>query len=436
MKRIVGDVDRLRVRFDDRSLVADGGVLLAATLMKRLGMESVFDRTVHLGGGGGARPGRKVLSLATSMLLGGSHIDHADRLRAGSTQGVLPFRVMAPSTLGTFLRSFTWGHVQQLNKALGYLLGRAWTQDGLGPGDRPLTLDVDSTICEVHGKHKQGARYGYTKQLGYHPLLAFRDDTAEIVNTRLRGGSSQRGNTHFVVETVRRTRKAGARGPVTIRADAGFWSYELIEQLNDLGVGWSISIPMYQQVRTAVERIRETEWETIDYTENGVAQVTDTLLLSKHRPPVRIVARRTRLTDPRQAQLWPHWRYHVFATSSNLDPVEADQYHRTHARCELAIRDLKQSGLEHLPSGQFPANAAWLAIAALSHNIHRWITHHSGTPPRRLVHASTIRRRLFQLPGRIVNHQRRLILRLPTNWPWATHYQTTLQSLRNLPQLC
>jgi len=147
VKRIPSDIDRLDVRFDEGSLVADAGLLVAGSLMKRLGMEQLLDSTVRLGKrDGGARPGRKVLSLVASMLTGGTHIDHADRLRSGSTRRVLPFRVMAPSTLGTFLRSFTWGHVCQLHKALGVLLKRVWSLPGAGPGDRPLVIDVDSTI--------------------------------------------------------------------------------------------------------------------------------------------------------------------------------------------------------------------------------------------------------------------------------------------------
>ncbi|MCQ3804863.1 MAG: transposase, partial [Acidimicrobiia bacterium] len=212
----IPDIDRLDVRFDEGSLVADAGLLVAASLLARLGLERLVDDTVRMDGRpGGARPGRKVLSLVASMLLGGTHIDHADRLRSGATHRVLPFRVMAPSTLGTFLRSFTWGHVCQLNKALGALLKRVWSLPGAGPGDQPLVIDVDSTICEVSGKSKEGACYGHTRQLGYHPLIAARADTGEIVHHRLRKGSSQKGNTRFMVETVNRVRRAGATGPIT-----------------------------------------------------------------------------------------------------------------------------------------------------------------------------------------------------------------------------
>ena len=163
---------------------------------------------------------------------------------------MLPFRVMAPSTLGTFLRSFTWGHVCQLHKALGVLLKRVWSLPGAGPGDQPLIIDVDSTICEVSGKSKEGACYGHTRQLGYHPLVAARADTGEIVHHRLRKGSSQKGNTRFMVETVNRVRRAGATGPITIRADKGFWSHKTVRKLEGMGVEWFIAIPTISQRQT------------------------------------------------------------------------------------------------------------------------------------------------------------------------------------------
>jgi DDE family transposase len=146
----------------------------------------------------GARPGRKVLTLVTSILAGGSHIDHADRLRAGATQRVLPFRVMAPSTLGMFLRSFTFGHIRQLDAVIAETTHQAWSA-GAGPGDGAMTIDVDSTICDVHGKAKQGAAYGYTRTLGYHPLVATRAETGEVLHARFRKGSAntQRGVKRF-----------------------------------------------------------------------------------------------------------------------------------------------------------------------------------------------------------------------------------------------
>ena len=245
-------MDRVEVMFDDATLVANAGLVVPATLMTRLGLESLINSMVRLVGRvGGALPGRKVLTLVATILAGGSHIDHADMLRAGATRRVLPFRVMAPSTLGTFLRAFTFGHVRQLDKVLAETLRRAWRL-GAGPGDGTVTIDVDSTICEVHGHHKHGAAYGYTRVLGYHPLLATRADTGEILHARLRKGSSQRGAKRFVEELIARVRRAGATGALAVRADSGFWSYALIDTLTRLEVGWSITVNINPQVKACI----------------------------------------------------------------------------------------------------------------------------------------------------------------------------------------
>ncbi len=167
----------------------------------------------------------------------------------------------------------------------------------------------------------------------------------EIVGARLRGGASRAGNVHFIAETIHRVRRAGAKGPIMIRTDAGFWSYALIKRLKQLGVDWSVTVPQYQKVKDAAEAIPDIEWETIPYTKGGEAQVADTLLLSKNRPVVRLVIRRTRLTDPAQQRLWPQWRHHVFATSTDHDPVEADRSHRAHARCMRTSHTGHQSPL-------------------------------------------------------------------------------------------
>ncbi len=208
MTQVSHDIDRIDVTLN---LVANAGLLLVATMTRRLGLEALVNSTVRLiGRVGGALPGRKVLTLVHSMIAGGTHIDHADILRAVSTGSVLGHTVMAPSTLGTFLRAFTFGHVRQLEAVIGKTLERAWGF-GAGPGSKPLVIDIDSTICEVDGKAKQGASYGYTKKLGYHPLIATRADTGEIVQARMRKGSAntQRGARRFIEELVARVRRAG-----------------------------------------------------------------------------------------------------------------------------------------------------------------------------------------------------------------------------------
>ena len=184
--------------------------MLVATLSQRLDLEGLIDATVRLDGRvGGARPGRKVLTLAHVMCVNASHIDHTDMLRAGGTAGVLGHRVMAPSTIGTFLRSFTFGHCRQMEAVIGHALERAWSV-GAGPDSGPLVIDIDSTICEVDGNAKQGAGFGYTHALGYHPLLATRVDTGEVLHARMRKGSSntQRGTVRFLEELIARVRRA------------------------------------------------------------------------------------------------------------------------------------------------------------------------------------------------------------------------------------
>jgi Transposase DDE domain group 1 len=219
-------LDRLDSCFDDTHAVANAGLLLAATLAERLGIEQTADALIDLGERAGAhRPGRKLLTLVHTMIAGGGCIDDADVLRCGATSRVLGHRVMAPSTVGTFLRAFTFGHVRQLDRLTEQVLARAWAA-GAGPGDGPMTMDLDSTVCEVHGHAKQGAAYGYTHTLGYHPLVASRADTGEVLHARQRTGraNTARGTARFVDELAARVRRAGASGELTMRADSGFWS--------------------------------------------------------------------------------------------------------------------------------------------------------------------------------------------------------------------
>jgi hypothetical protein len=424
--------------FDDETLVADAGLIVPATLV-RLGSEALVNQTVRLVDRvGGARPGRKVLTLVAAILAGASHIDHADRLRAGATHKVLPFKVMAPSTLGTFLRSFTFGHIRQLDAVVGEMIRRAW-QLGAGPGAAPVTIDLDSTICEVHGKHKHGAAYGYTKVFGYHPLLATRADTGEVLHARLRKGSSQRGHKRFVEELIARVRRAGATGALTVRADAAFWNYTLLDSLTRLGVRWSVTVRINPQIKAYIDAIAEEAWTPIVYPDGGQGEVAETIYVTgtgRHQRRLRLVVRRTRLTDPAQLRLWPDWRHHAFITDvDEPSTIAVDEFHRDHATIELAIRDLKDgAGLEHCPSGRFFANAAWLACAVLAHNLTRWTARLGGIhPDNQLTVTATIRSRLISLPGRLVNRSRQPILRLPARWPWQTTFNRALNRIRSLP---
>jgi Transposase DDE domain group 1 len=391
-------LDQVDIAFDDERAVASAGLLLPATLAERLGIEQAADQLVDLGDRpGAARPGRKLLTLVHALVAGGDCIDDVELLRCGSTASVLGHRVMAASTVGTWLRSFTFGHVRQLDRVTGEILSRAWAA-GAGPDDGPLTVDVDSTICEVHGYHKQGACYGYTHRLGYHPLLATRAGSGEVLHARLRKGSANtaRGIVRFVDELVARCRRAGASGELTFRMDSGFWSAKLIKRLRRHRVRYSITVRQTKTVRAAIAAIPEAAWAPIAYQPDGVAQVAETPYRGD-----RLIVRRVRNLDDQQ-QLFPTWRYHAFVTNRVGTTTWLDADHRRHAVCELAIRDLKAgAGLAHLPSGRFAANAAWLLAATLAHNLLRWTASLGlGYRDQQTV-AKTLRRTLLALPGRL-----------------------------------
>lgn len=428
MSTVNHGIDRVRATFDDDSLVADAGLVLVATLVARLGLEALIDATVRLVGRvGGARPGRKVLTLVHAMLADADCIDDTDRLRAGSTGAVLGHRVMAPSTLGTFLRSFTFGHVRQLEAVVGRAIQRAW---GLGAGPTgTLVVDVDSTICEVHGYAKAGAAYGYTKMLGYHPLLATRADTGEVLHARLRKGSANtaRGIVRFVDELLARVDRAGGGDAVIVRADSGFYQHKLLDRLSRAGVGFSVTIPQRAPVRSAIEGIDDTAWQRIDYSD-GQAQLAECSYRGR-----RLIVRRVRNHHGPQGQLFATWRYHAFVTNLAGSAWSLDQQHRAHAVVELSIRDLKAGPLAHLPSGSFHANGAWLQCAVLAHNLLRWTATLGAISTDELIVAKTVRRRFLNVPARLVNRSGRPTLRLPARWPWAEPFTTALDALRALP---
>jgi Transposase DDE domain group 1 len=428
---VKGLPDATRVLFDDQRAVANAGVLLPAVLAGRLGIEALVDDVVDLGEReGAANPGRKVMSLVSAMALGADCIDDCNVLRAGQTEAVLGHAVAAPSTLGTFLRGFTFGHVRQLDRVLAETLSRAWAA-GAGPAGERLVVDVDSFVGEVYGYEKQGAGYGYTHKRGYHPIVATRAGTGEVLHIRARKGSANtsRGALRFVEELIPRIARAGATGPKLLRADSGFWNAKIMARLQAVGWTYSIGVRQHKHIKAAVAAISEQDWQTLDdYPEGGEAQIAQTMLGSQ-----RLIVRRTRLVGA-QAELWPDWRHHAFLTNRTepLELVEAE--HRQHAVVELAIRDLKDQALAHFPSGKFLANAAWTVIAALAHNLLRWTTL-IGLPDTVIPTARTLRRRLLNIPGRITRSARQLTLRLPARWPWAPQFLAALERLRAVPAL-
>jgi DDE family transposase len=237
-------LDGVHVAFDDERVVSDAGIMLAATLAERLQIESLVDDWVRLGVRGAAsRAGRKVMTLIYAMALGADSIDDCQVLRAGRTGRLLGAWIPAPSTLGTFLRAFAFGHVRQPDRVLVETLKRAWTA-GAGPGKERLTVDVDSFVGEVHGYAKQGAAFGYTRKRGYHPILASGAESGEVPHLRLRKGSAntQRGILRFTDELIARVNRAGASGPKLMRADSGFWNAKVFARLERAGWTYSIGI--------------------------------------------------------------------------------------------------------------------------------------------------------------------------------------------------
>ena len=431
--------DRINIAFDDHRLVTNAGLILPVTLAHHLGLGELVDQHVDLGDAPGrANAGDKLLTLVASALAGGDCIDDADALRAGSTERVLGCVVKAPSTLGTFLRSFQWGHVRQLDRVSRELIFRAW-QSGAGPGDGPLTIDIDSTVCETYGLCKEGAqRHNYAGQRGYHPLFAVAAGTGDVLMARLRKGraNTTRGAAHFLRETVSRVRHAGATGPLTVRADSGFYNYDIVVACRDKGARFSITVRQSPSLRNLIEAIPEDEWIPIPYWMDGAADVAETSYTPfKSKPgavPVRLIVRRVKPTPGSQLALFANYSYHAFITDRDDDTVALEADHRRHAEIENAIRDLKYGvGLNHLPSGRFPANAAWLAVQVMAHNLARWTSRIGLGEP--VVTTKTLRRRFFSLAGRLTRKTRRLTLHLPQHWPWQNQFSSALERLRALP---
>ena len=329
---------------------------------------------------------------------------------------------------------FSWGHVLQLEKVLGEALARAWSA-GAGPGEGPLTIDVDSTITETYGLKKQGARFGYTKVRGYDSLLAMAAGTDQVLGVRLRGGNAHtgRGAAGFLSQVFNRVRRAGATGPVVLRADSGFYSSKVTEACNRAGVSYSLTAKMYPALYGAITAIPEGLWAPIPYWMDGGADVAEIAWrpFSKHHAEARLIVRRVKPTPGSQLALVDTYDYHAFLTNraGNMVGLEAD--HRRHAVCEEVIKDLKYgAGLNHMPSGRFAANAAWLVINAIAHNLSRWLVRiglGQGTAP---MTTKTLRSRFLSIPGRLTATSRRLVLHLPAQWPWRESFQVMLSQLR------
>jgi hypothetical protein len=439
------DLSRVSTTFDETNLVPNAGLLPAAVLAQRLDLAGLVEQRLQLAEHG-ANSGAKALTVIGSMLAGGDSIDDTAVLRAGAASALFD-ATRAPSTVGTWLRAHKWSNVRQLDAVSRELLARLWAA-GAGPADlaAPLTIDLDSTIVEVHGRAKQGAAFGYTKVRGYHPQLATCAQTGQVLMSRLRGGSAgaARGAKSFLTETISRVRDAGASGQLTVRADSAFYSKAVISTAEKFDVRFSITARQDKRIRAAIEAIDDSAWQPIPYwlstpevSGADIAETPFTVFASdkKHTRQVRLIVRRVRPTPGSQLALFTAWDYHAFITDRDLPLAELEADHRRHAVVEQTIAELKSAGLAHLPSGSFMANAAWLALTVMAHNLGRAVGQLAGQELEKAT-AATLRRTVFTTPGRLVHSGRRRHLRLPASWPWAEAINTALTKIGAIPQRC
>ncbi|MHB1289504.1 IS1380 family transposase [Georgenia sp.] len=435
--------------FDEPNLVSAAGLVPLMALARRVGLRELADERLSVPTDKGANAGLKLSSLVAGMAAGADSIDDMALLRHGG-MGKVFAGAYAPSTLGSFLRSFTFGHVRQVDAvASRFLLGLAEKTDLLGPDDATGTVmvDIDDTIVEVRGYQKQGASFGYSGVRGLNALLATvsTDQVAPVIAAqRLRKGSagSPRGAARLAADTlalVRRSQLAGRQ--VLVRADSAFYSHTLVTAVLGAGADVSITARMDPAVKRAIASIGADAWTTIKYTDAiydettatwvskaQVAEIPFTAFSSKKKSeqiPGRLVVRRIPDLNPKKGQgqetLFDTWRFHAFFTTTaadDFDTVAADRTHRAHAIIENVHADLKASALAHLPSGVFTANAAWLVCAVMAFNLTRAAATLTTAPALIRATTATIRRKLINVPARIATSARRLRLHLPTNWPW------------------
>jgi hypothetical protein len=441
--RLLHARSKIRFRFDDPNLIGYAGLVPIMALAARCGLDRLAGRLLTVPGSAGANAGLKVHAIVAGMVAGADCIDDLDRLRHGAMARVFG-GIRAPSTLGTFLRAFTWGHARQLDQVARAvttaLPGHAPVLSGAG---RYALVDADSTIRQVFGYAKQGASYGYTKVKGLHPLLAVVSTPTSaplVVASRLREGraGAARGAGSFVAEALATARRAGATGLVLFRADSAFYSAAVAAACRRAGVYFSLTARIDVAVRRAITTIPEGAWIPIHYpravwdddeqrfiSDAEIAEVTYTAFTSHRKAEQvtgRLLVRRVRRLNPAgvpqgQGELFAAYRYHAAFTDSTLNLVEAEATHRGHAIVEQVIADLKNSALAHLPSGRFTANAAWLTLACLAFNL----TRAAGALASR-IHAkattATIRAHLIQIPARVARSAGRQTLHLPEDWPW------------------
>jgi len=442
--------------FDDPNLVSCAGLAPVLELAERAGLHDIVEEHVRIYRRGGQHALVKVLSLVAGMVAGADSIDDMGLLRHGA-MGRLFTGVRAPSTLGTFLRSFTFGHVRQLDAVASRLLINLARRAPLLAGASELAyVDVDDTVKPTFGYAKQGAGRGYTGVKGLNVLLATISTASSrpvIAAARLRKGStiSASGAHRFVADALITAKAAGASGTLVLRADSAFFQSDVVAAVLRRKACFSITARLNPPVRKAIDTISADAWTTIKYTdavwdEDGrrwisqaeVAEITFTAfssLAKDKQVTARLIVRSVPDVNPNnQNPLFTVYRYHAVFTNSPLLMLEAEKAHRGHAIVEQVIADLKNGPLAHLPSGSFWANSAWLVLATMAFNL----TRTAGTLAS-AFHAKattgTTRAQLISVPGRLAHSARRLVLHLPTGWPWQTAWNLMATAAREGPPL-
>jgi Transposase DDE domain group 1 len=436
------------VSFDDPNLVASAGLVPVLELARRCGLHEVVGQRVSVG----ANASLKVAALVAGMVAGADSIADMDVLRHGGMAQLFE-GVRAPSTLGTFLRSFTFGHVRQLDSVAAELLARLAASTPLLPAAGTLAfVDLDDTVRQTYGHAQQGAGYGYSKVKGLNALLATVATPAAapvIAAARLRRGStnSTRGAGSLLTAALKVAARAGADpgagSLVIVRGDSAFYNAAVVRAAQRAGARFSITARLDAAVRAAVAGIDDTAWTAIRYrdavwdddeqrwvSEAEVAAVPFTAFGSKNRRgqgvAATLIVRRVRRLNPAgisdgQTTLFAAYRHHAVFTDNPMPMLEAETCHRGHAIIEQVHADLKNSALAHLPSGRFAANSAWLVLATIAFNLTRAAGCLASTFHARATTA-TLRRQLINIPARIARSARRITVHLPQNWPWARQW--------------
>ena len=450
--------------FDEPNLVSAAGLVPLMALAGKAGLRELADERLSVPTDKGANAGLKLSSLVAGMAAGADSIDDMALLRHGG-MGKVFTGAYAPSTLGSFLRSFAFGHVRQADAvASRFLLNLAEHTELLGRVEDagPVLVDIDDTIVEVHGYQKQGAAFGYSGIRGLNALLATvsTDQVAPVIAAqRLRKGSvgSPRGAARLATDTLALIRRSQLTGRnVLVRADSAFYSHALVTAVRKAGAEVSITVRMNSAVKGAITTIDQDAWTTINYTDAiydettstwiskaQIAEIPFTAFISKTKTdqvPGRLIVRRIPELNPTQSTgqetLFDTWRFHAFFTTTapeKLDTVAADQTHRRHAIIENVHADLKASALAHLPSGVFNANAAWLVCAVMAFNLTRAAATVTTSPALVRATTGTIRRKLIHVPARIATSARRLHLHLPSRWPWQKEWSALYDALLTRP---